>query len=532
MKAIPRFLAKALLTLSLLFVYSEQLRALDLTQAVFTDVHNQVSVTDETGNVLRPAQKNDIFAVPEVIVTGPNSRAELTASDRTVTRVGSNTIFSFNSKGRGINLKQGSVLFHSPKGKGGGIIQSTSASASVLGTTIIVSATQNGGFKLLVLEGVAKLSLGNGLSQTLKAGQMAFIFPGMTQLPPIFEFRLSKLVNESKLIDGFPTELSSLPKIDDAIDQQEKKIASGNSTDTGLRLGDVNSDNQVQIIDDNARQPRLSQGANPVLFTLTGTTDTIQLGGSGVLIVGGATFNNPTANVTFGTPANPLTSPIDITSSTFTADNFSVQTQGSINLLNTTLSLTSAGDFHSFNGDVYFNNVALYASDISVFALNNIGVYNGSNFNSATNITLQTTGSVGFIDLQNGMFTANAGINVNSAGNMNISNFNFTAFGGPVNLNAATGPGGGTLGANNIIFNAPAVSMAAKTLILTNIDFGGPSTSVLLRSLTGNPSFNNISPGDICFMGPNNRYAGISITDGSSLTAAMGAGPFNLGIAP
>jgi len=62
----------------------------------------------------------------------------LVAQDETVTRVGANTIFSFDPANRTIDLKQGSLLFHSPHGKGGGTIHTGSATASVLGTTLIV----------------------------------------------------------------------------------------------------------------------------------------------------------------------------------------------------------------------------------------------------------------------------------------------------------------------------------------------------------------------------------------------------------
>ncbi len=70
-------------------------------------------------------------------------------------RVGANAVFSFGKDSRTLNLERGSLLLHSPTGKGGGSIVTNSATASVVGTTIIVTATSNGGFKLLVLEGVA-----------------------------------------------------------------------------------------------------------------------------------------------------------------------------------------------------------------------------------------------------------------------------------------------------------------------------------------------------------------------------------------
>ena len=43
--------------------------------------------------------------MPDILKTGPQSRAELVAEDETVTRVGANTIFSFDPASRTIDLR-------------------------------------------------------------------------------------------------------------------------------------------------------------------------------------------------------------------------------------------------------------------------------------------------------------------------------------------------------------------------------------------------------------------------------------------
>ena len=245
-------------------------RAVDLREATFTQVVNSVTVTNPQGGGLRPAQVNTKFATPEVIRTGANSRAELTAADQTVTRVGANTIFSFKPEGRGINLQQGSVLFNSPTGRGGGTIQTAAATASVLGTTIIVSCTSNGGFKLLVLEGKAKATLQNGRDFILKAGQMSFITPNMTQAPQVFEFRLGKQNDGSNLLKGFTKPLPAEDKVKNEKEKQEQQIAKGEKTDTGFMVGDVVG-NEIQIID-----PSLLQTALRTLAAEHGDTDLIK----------------------------------------------------------------------------------------------------------------------------------------------------------------------------------------------------------------------------------------------------------------
>src|ERR1019366_5984530 len=139
--------------------------AMDLKQSKFTQIVNDVQIISGADKTAKAAALNDLFKVPDILRTGPNSRAELVAADQTITRVGANTIFSFDPANRTIDLQKGSLLFHSPKGKGGGTIQTGSATASVLGTTIVVTTTSSGGFKILVLEGFAEVKFLNGLKQ-------------------------------------------------------------------------------------------------------------------------------------------------------------------------------------------------------------------------------------------------------------------------------------------------------------------------------------------------------------------------------
>src|SRR5438445_4721270 len=92
--------------------------AIDLKQARFTQVVNKVEILSTANKSVYPAAANDFFTMPDIIRTGAASRAELVAADNTITRVGANTIFSYDKENRTIDLEQGSLLFHSPHGKG------------------------------------------------------------------------------------------------------------------------------------------------------------------------------------------------------------------------------------------------------------------------------------------------------------------------------------------------------------------------------------------------------------------------------
>ncbi len=235
-------------------------RAIDLKQSKLTQVVNDVQIISGADKSAKAAVLNAFFKVPDILRTGPNSRAELVAEDQTITRVGANTVFSFDPANRTIDLQKGSLLFHSPKGRGGGTVQTGSATASVLGTTIVVTTTPDGGFKILVLEGFAEVKFLNGLKQHLSAGQMTFILPG-GGMSPIIVFRLDSNAKSSQLINGFDHPLPSNSKIGDEINRQTKLINKGLAQDTGLVVGDKASAAAVEALDPNAAQNYINHNA-------------------------------------------------------------------------------------------------------------------------------------------------------------------------------------------------------------------------------------------------------------------------------
>jgi len=221
----------------------------NLNTLKFTEVVDKVVIIDAVTQRSRPASVNQTFKVPDQISTGANSRAELVAPDGTVTRVGANTVFSFAADKRQVNLQKGSILFHSPEGKGGGVIASDGAQAAVMGTTLIVTATANKGFKLLVLEGKAKATLPSGNSIAVTAGQLTVVAPGKSDFGPVLNFRLKEQVAGSALMKGFRTPIASERKVLDSVERQERMIASGRAESTNMRVrGD-------QLMEENGPPP-------------------------------------------------------------------------------------------------------------------------------------------------------------------------------------------------------------------------------------------------------------------------------------
>lgn len=151
----------------------------------------------------RPAAVNDKVAEDTGVRTGGESRSELTFSDLTITRLGSNTIFSFSKAGRTAKVDSGSILLRVPKDSGGGTIKNNTVTVAVTGTTVIFEA--NRGRKLITLEGSARVSLTAKPREfrNVLAGQMIDVPPGETTLPMPVNIDLNDVMRNHPLITGF-----------------------------------------------------------------------------------------------------------------------------------------------------------------------------------------------------------------------------------------------------------------------------------------------------------------------------------------
>jgi hypothetical protein len=200
---------------------------LPLTESTFTEIIQEANVVAASNKAVSPAKTNELFRVPDLVRTGQASRAELTAKDQTITRVGANTTFTFAQAGREIQLEKGEVLLHSPAGAGGGTIKAHGTSAAVLGTTLIGCLLDDGSFKVIDLEGSVKVTLHNGLKVILKPGQFVLVSADGTQIGGVQNFNLGEFASHSLLVEGFTGELSSRALIEEAVQLQNQQIAAG-----------------------------------------------------------------------------------------------------------------------------------------------------------------------------------------------------------------------------------------------------------------------------------------------------------------
>jgi hypothetical protein len=139
----------------------------NVTSATVTRVENKVSygkVIAEKSE-MRPAEANDVIKANDFLLSESESRAELKYDDGTIVRIGQNTIFSFETNTRTLNLKKGTFVFYVPHATGGATIKTPSITAAITGTVGKVSVNT-----IAIIEGTIKLIPGG---QLVHAGEFA-----------------------------------------------------------------------------------------------------------------------------------------------------------------------------------------------------------------------------------------------------------------------------------------------------------------------------------------------------------------------
>ena len=181
----------------------------------------------------RPAAVNDDVHQGTAVRTGQDSRTELTFTDKTLTRLGANSVFSFDSGASVFSLGQGSILMQVPPNGSSVKVKTAAVTAAITGGTAIFGTGPP--VKFMVLEGTGTF-YPNGHPEetmTLHGGEMVtFTADGHMIGPTTFNVKL--VMESSELIVPFD-ELANLPLIYDVISQQQgtgPQIAFNDQTQT------------------------------------------------------------------------------------------------------------------------------------------------------------------------------------------------------------------------------------------------------------------------------------------------------------
>ena len=243
-------------------VAAERLVAADqLQQARVSQVIQDVRVLETHGGP-RPAAVNDKVTQGMGVRTGVESRAELTFTDLTITRLGANTVFSFKQGAREVDLTSGAVLLQIPPHAPAVKVSTSAVTAAITGGTALFSTGPP--TKFMVLEGIGTFyPTGHPeRAATINGGEMmTMTADGRMTKPEKFDVKL--VLKTSRLIKDFPP-LENMPLIMAVVDLQlaEQQLAALSSQALARDLVDVlgttdqnANSNPVVLVDNSSPRP-------------------------------------------------------------------------------------------------------------------------------------------------------------------------------------------------------------------------------------------------------------------------------------
>src|SRR5580704_7058187 len=215
------------------FVTADQLQQAHLSQ-VIQDVRLM-----EAHGAPHPAVVNAKVTQGMGVRTGVESRAELTFTDLTLTRLGANTIFSFKQGARELDLTSGAVLLQVPPKAPAVKVNTSAVTAAVTGGTALFATGPP--TKFMVLEGIGTFYPTGHPERavTVNGGEMMTMTADGRMTKPE-KFDVKQVLKTSRLIKDFPP-LENLPLVMAVVDLQlaEQQLAGLNSQALARNLVNV-----------------------------------------------------------------------------------------------------------------------------------------------------------------------------------------------------------------------------------------------------------------------------------------------------
>ena len=210
-----------------------------LKEAEFTRVINDVKILPvEAGPT--SAKVGDRITGQTGVSTGVQSRAELRFPDKTLTRLGANSIFRMDQATRTVEVEKGVILLQVPKQMGGAQVRTAAVTAAVTGTTVLFESTPDGYIKIIVIEGEVDVFLNERRSvfRTLAAGDLWLTRANDTSgLPLPVKVDLKRLKQTSKLLnDAEFSQLGNEKHVQGALDDQASQKQKGELLSTSFQI--------------------------------------------------------------------------------------------------------------------------------------------------------------------------------------------------------------------------------------------------------------------------------------------------------
>jgi hypothetical protein len=238
-----RFIPLALLS----FGVSLGFAATEFKDAEITTLKNIVE--HDAGQGAAPAKVSEKISENSKVTTAAASMAELTFGDSSITRIGANSVFSFQSKERLVKLDQGTALIHATPGNGGATVDCGGVTAAVSGSTFMASRSATGGavFVLLESSGSLKVTTPGGQTVTILPGQAASTGTGPKSAIQVFDVDVKKVMETTPLVQGFKKELPSQAEINVVSEKQQSMIREGKIEVLGVEVVATGQDGDLLV---------------------------------------------------------------------------------------------------------------------------------------------------------------------------------------------------------------------------------------------------------------------------------------------
>ena len=195
--------------------------------ATVTESVNDVSHGHSQSTASDPAPTGTQLHDGEYIKTGSSSRAELQFSNKTISRLGANTIFNYSASANQVDLQAGTILFSKPKDGQQLNIKTEAVTAAIVGTTGFLQVQHHNGHTTTLfglIEGHANVTAG-GNDPEIGPGQIFVFTPGAP--PQIFSFNVPLFLKTSLLYKGFHGTLPNQVYINAEIALYNSLVAGG-----------------------------------------------------------------------------------------------------------------------------------------------------------------------------------------------------------------------------------------------------------------------------------------------------------------
>ena len=219
----------------------------ELKDAEITTLKNIVE--HDAGAGPAPAKVNEKIGENSKVTTAAASMAELTFGDSSITRIGANSVFSFQSKERLVKLDKGTALIHATPGNGGATVDCGGVTAAVSGSTFMASRSASGAsvFVLLESSGSLKVTTPGGQTAVIRPGQAASTGVGPKSSIQVFDVDVKKVMETTPLVQGFKKELPSQAEINVVTEKQQAMIREGKIEVLGVEVVATGQDGDLLV---------------------------------------------------------------------------------------------------------------------------------------------------------------------------------------------------------------------------------------------------------------------------------------------